>query len=156
MITLELIAAAVAYICIAVPLQRKLTNMPKMYAAQAEMNAKTKELNDLAKSGASNEVLMAKQKELSGILMSSMKFQMKPLLVLAPFSILVYYVLLPMAFAAQPFTLVIPLLSYALTYKQFFFLSCLVLGLVVSLTLQMRDKKRIAASMPIVQQGTTT
>ncbi len=152
-VVLEILVAAVAYICIAITVQRRLSNMPKMYAMQAAVQVKAKELNDMAKAGADQAVLMAKQKEMSAMLMSSMKYQIRPLLVVLPMFLIVYYYLLPLGFANAPFPH-ISILSLTLTYKTLFFYTVFILGLVISLSLTFRDKRRYGGAP--VQPGTTT
>lgn len=153
-IVLEILAAAVVYICIAVTIQRKLVDMPKMYAMQAEMQLKSKELQELSKSGASQDILMQKQSEVSKLLMTSMKSQFKPILVVVPMFLVVYYYLLPLGFGGQAFpTIIVPLLG-TLSYQRVFFYTVFVLGLVLSLSLQWNDKRKMAKPVPVA--GTPT
>jgi uncharacterized membrane protein (DUF106 family) len=136
----ELVAAAFAYAAFSITLQRKLSNIDKMYEIRATMNTKTKDLMRMAKEKADKATIDAAQKELAQLSMDSMKNQMKPMLIVLPVFFLIYYVLLPMGFAPK---LTLQILSFTLGYQQVFILAAFVSGLVLSTRLSMRDRKRL-------------
>ena len=140
LIMLEIIAIAFSYALFVVILQRRLTNVDKMYEIRARMNEKTKALNGLVKNNASKDEISQKQKELMEISSESMKLQIKPLIVVFPLFILLYYVLLPRVFNMAT---TLSLLSITLSYHTFFVILLFVLGLIFSTSFSIYDRKRL-------------
>jgi len=139
---IEIFAASIIYVAVSVFLQRKLSDMKKVYAIQEETKIKSKELNDLAKANASKEEMMKKQQELMALVQQSMRAQIKPMLVILPLFFVVYYVLLPYAFAGQQF--VFYLMGMKLGYKLFFIFVAFVLGFASSIAFMIYDRMKIA------------
>ena len=140
-IAYEIIIIGVIYALFAVFIQRKLSNMDKMYEMQDTIKAKSDELMALTKAGnASKEVLDAKQKEVMGIVSQSMKNQLKPMFVVFPLFIIVYYYALPFAFAAAAASAIFP---FALHYQTLFIVVTFIIGFLTSMTLMSMDKKRL-------------
>jgi uncharacterized membrane protein (DUF106 family) len=139
-IILEITLIAVVYALSVVLLQRKLTNIDRMYEIRARMNDKTKRLTNLVKNNASKEEISQEQKELMDISTESMKLQLKPLLVVFPMFLLLYYVLLPKFFNMST-TLSID--SFTLSYHTFFVILLFVIGLIFSTSFSIYDRKRL-------------
>lgn len=137
----EIIVIGVAYALLAVFVQRKLSNMDKMYEMQDNIKKKSDELMELTKAGnTSKEVLDAKQKEVMGIVSQSMKNQLKPMFVVFPLFIIVYYYALPFAFAAAAASATFP---FNLHYQTLFIVVTFIIGFLTSMTLMSMDKKRL-------------
>ena len=102
---------SVAYVMLSVFLQRRLVNMRRVMEVQEAIKTKTKELTDMGKGGADQASLAAKQKEITALLSESMRSQMKPMFVVLPMFLVLYYLLLPAFF---PSTLNVSLFSMTL------------------------------------------
>lgn len=140
-VVIELACIALGYAVFSIFLQRKLSNIDRMYEVRDRMNAHTKELVEMGKRQESKEVIAAKQQELTKLATESMKSQMKPMFVLLPITIILYYVLLPMGFPNQNATVTI--FSLQLSYKTFFIASIFIIGIVLSVSMQIYDKRRL-------------
>jgi len=128
---IAVISIGVAYTLISVLLQRRLSNPKRMREVQARLRAMTGEMNALARNNASKEEIAAKNRELIPLMKESMNNSMKPMLVVLPLFLILYYVLLPSIPAALG-----PTKSVQLT----FFLTSLVLGLISSVVILFYDK----------------
>ncbi len=137
---IELIGVAFVYAMFSLLLQRKLGNVDKMYEIRARMNQHQKALMDLVKSNAAKEEISMKQKEVMDVSTESMKLQFKPMLVVFPAFMLLYYVLLPMHFnmAAS-----LTILSYTLSYHWFFVGILFVAGILLSTVFSIYDRRRL-------------
>src|SRR5271157_4807555 len=93
---------AVAYVLVSIGLQRRLANPRKTYEAQDRIKAMTKELTELTKNKADQAVLAAKQKEITGVLSESMRSQMKPMFVVLPLFLVLYYLVFPSVIPGAP------------------------------------------------------
>ncbi len=142
---IEILVVAVIYISIAITAQRKLSNVAAVYEIQDQMQQKSRELSEMAKSNADKALLMQKQQEISQLLGQSMKNSFKPMLVVLPMFFLTYYVLLPAGFANAPFPQ-FSILSVNMTYQNLFFYTVFILGLVISISLSFRDKANLRKS----------
>lgn len=138
-----LIAVSVIYALVAVFLQRKLSNMDKMYELQDSIKVKSNELMELTKQGTSKEVLDAKQKEVMSMVSQSMRFQLKPMFVVFPLFLIVYYVALPAVFAPMVGTSTFDIFGFSLNYQTLFIAVTFVVGFGLSMTLMSLDKKRL-------------
>ena len=150
----ELAVIAIAYALFSVAVQRhpKIGKRQRMYEIQAQMKQASDEMNAMAKNGASKEDMMAKQKEMMPLLSESMKLQLKPMLVVFPVLIILYYFLLPMSF---PKGLTIDLLSFKLSYQYFFIIVSFVVAFPLSMIFMAMDKKRYGkkpAQQPVQAQ----
>ncbi len=135
---LEIITlVAVAYVLVSVFLQRRLVNMKRVYEVQDLIKKKTNELTELGKGGADQAAMAAKQKEITGLLSESMKSQLKPMFVVLPLFLVLYYLVMPVFFAS---TLSVSLFSITLNYRSYFILVSFVLGFALSTSLMLRDR----------------
>ncbi len=137
----ELISAGVAYAIFSVVIQRRLSNIDKMYELRARMGQHTKELMEMTKTNAPKEKIASKQKDLTNTSMESMKNQMKPMLIVLPIFAVVYYLLIPMGFGKSGIS--ISLLGFTLNYQLLFIVVTFVSGIVLSILFSMRDRKRL-------------
>ena len=139
---LYLMLIGIVYALIAIVIQRKLTNPLKSIEVQIIMQERLKEIKDLA--ATDKELYTKKQQEVSKMMMDNMKQQFKPLIVTFPMFLGVFYWLLPYLFSGfLATTPELTILSMPLTYSQFFIAIIFVIGMVASLTLQSRDKKKV-------------
>jgi len=135
----ELIFGAALYVALSVFLQRKLANPKRMREIQEIIKQKSKELTELSKANADKDLLMSKQKELTPLLAESMKLQFKPMLVILPIFIVIYYIFLPMLFV-HPGTL--QFLSFKLSYQTYFIVYAVLLGFIASAVVMIYDRKK--------------
>ncbi|MEM0074297.1 MAG: DUF2208 family protein [Candidatus Micrarchaeaceae archaeon] len=133
-----LVLGAAAYVVFSIFLQRKLGNPKRLREIQNTIKAKSKELTELSKNHADPATLAAKQKELTPLLSETMKIQFKPLLVVLPIFIIIYYAILPMLVA--PGTTV-SLFSFTLSYQLYFIVFSFIFGIVASVAVSLYDKK---------------
>ncbi len=140
-----IIAFAIAYTLFSVALQRKLVNMQRVYEIQDVMKQKTKELTEMSKNNAGVNELKAKQAELMKLTSESMKNQIKPMIVIFPIFIVVYYLLLPMFLPALGITAgstIASVFSIKLNYRSLFILALFISGFVSSFGLMAVDRSR--------------
>jgi uncharacterized membrane protein (DUF106 family) len=133
-------AVAVAYAVFSIVLQRKLTNVDRMYEIRARMNDGTKQLTDMVKNNASQEEISKKQKEVMEISTESMKLQMKPMIVIFPVFLLLNYFVLPHFFN---FASKVSIASITLTYQIFFVVCLFIMGIIISSIFSLYDRKRL-------------
>ncbi|MGC8479682.1 MAG: EMC3/TMCO1 family protein [Candidatus Micrarchaeia archaeon] len=138
---IELVTAGIFYAIFAIIVQRRLSNIDKMYELRAKMNKSTKELMELTKSNATKDKISTKQKELTDASMSSMKLQMKPMLIIFPIFAVVYYLLVPMGFSKSG--ILVNLLGFTLNYQLLFIVVTFVSGICLSIIFSLRDRKRL-------------
>ncbi len=138
---IELISAGIVYAIFSVIVQRKLSNIDKMYELRARMSQHTKELMEMTKTNAPKEKISAKQKDLTNTSMESMKNQMKPMLIVLPIFAVVYYLLIPTVFSNSG--ILISILGFTLNYQLLFIVVTFLSGIVLSITFSMRDRKRL-------------
>jgi uncharacterized membrane protein (DUF106 family) len=128
--------------------------MKKVYEIQNTIKEKTDKLTQLSKIPTTPKAeLDALQKEIMSLMPEVMRHQMKPLLVLLPLFVIIYYVLLPFFFASSAANL--KFTSFNLTYQLLFFYVSLIFGLIVSLTITAYDKRKMKkekAQVQVVQQ----
>ena len=125
---------AVAYALFAVVVQRKLSNAKRLRQIQAQISNVTKEMNLMMKNKVAEAEIMAKQKEMMPLLGESMKSSMKPMFVILPLFLIVYYVLvpkLPLGPSATPTSI-----------QHFFFLVVFVVGIICAVVLMIYDKQQ--------------
>ncbi|MGC9037113.1 MAG: EMC3/TMCO1 family protein [Candidatus Micrarchaeia archaeon] len=140
LVAIALIAIAALYVVFSVYLQRKLVNPARLREVQETIKTKTKELNELSKSNAGAEVLAQKQKELMPLLNETMKMQFKPMLVILPIFIILYYLLLPLAFHGT-----VSFFSIKMSYQLFFILFSFAFGIIASIAVSLHDRKMAKA-----------
>ena len=139
MIALLIVLIAVLYTLFSFVIQRKMANMKKVYEMQETIKQKSKELNDMVKNGAKNEELMLKQREVMSLASESMINQMKPMIIILPLFLVVYYWLLPLIFPAHP-TIVIDGAKFA--YNTFFIIVVFIVGLILSVSVMLIDRSK--------------
>lgn len=142
MLAIEITILAVAYVGFSVTTQRKLTNPKRTFEIQQEIKKKTTELNEMVKAKASQEQLAKKQKEVTGLLSESMRSQMKPMFVILPIFLVIFYLVFPAVFSTNPNVTV---LSMNVNYKTYFIAVSFVLGLVLSMSFMLYDKIKLGA-----------
>ncbi len=135
-----LVSIGIAYALFSVFTQRRLSNVDRMYELRARMNKKTKELMVMAKASAPRDQMAAHQQELTKVSMESMKNQMKPMIVILPVLIALEYAVLPALF---PSTLTFSVLGFTLSYQMFFIVVIFIVGIVLSISLSMYDRRRL-------------
>lgn len=124
---------AVVYALVSVLIQRKLSNAKRLREIQAHIAKVTKEMNAMMKAKAPDAEINAKQKEMMPLLGESMKSSLKPMFVILPMFLIVYYVLVPMI----PF----PAPATPKNIQQFFFIAVFISGIVSAIALMIYDKK---------------
>jgi len=139
MITLLIVLIAVLYTLFSFVIQRKMANMKKVYEMQETIKQKSKELSDMVKNGAKNEELMLKQREVMSLASESMINQMKPMIIILPLFLVVYYWLLPAIFPTHP-TIVIDGAKFA--YNTFFIIVVFIVGLILSVSVMLIDRSK--------------
>ncbi|MDE1860286.1 MAG: DUF106 domain-containing protein [Candidatus Micrarchaeota archaeon] len=144
-ILIGLICFAIAYSIFSVMMQRRLANMPRVSELQRNMKTKMDEYKTKAKGSASNDELSKIQSELGAISSELMKHQLKPMLVIFPVFIVVFYFFLPAIFPPQT---AVTLFSYPLSYRSTFVVVAAVLGIALSSTLMLRDRRKYKKTAP--------
>jgi len=122
-------------------LQRKVTNPAKQREIQAKVKILTKEMQEKVKR---NEDISAHQKQLMTHMGESMKLQMRSMFLILPLFLVIYYLALPYVFKPYQNTDVV-LWSIPLTYTSLFFATALIVGLISSGVILLRDRKLIKA-----------
>ncbi len=136
LVAIALISIAALYVVFSIYLQRRLVNPTKMREIQETIKIKTKELTELSKSKANPEILAQKQKEIMPLLNESMKMQFKPMLVILPIFIILYYVVLPLAFHGT-----VSFFSLKMNYQLFFVLFSFLFGIAASVAVSLYDRR---------------
>ncbi len=144
-IALSIVLIGVLYTAISVLLQRKLINPKRMRELQQKSKDITTELNRLVKANAPKEHIEAKQKELMPMLSESMRSQMKPMFVILPIFLVMYYLILPTVFASSTTSFFMFTLFGAkeqLGLRGLFFYTVLIIGIIASISILVYDKKK--------------
>ncbi len=136
-IEIIVVGSAVAYVAFSVFMQRKLVNMKRLRELQVAIKKKSNELNELARSHGDPQLLMAKQREIMPLLSESMKLQLKPMLVILPILLVIYYVFMPLFIP----NIKLDMLGMALTAQEFFIVFTVIFGLVASVITLFYEKK---------------
>ncbi|MFP3288869.1 MAG: EMC3/TMCO1 family protein [Candidatus Micrarchaeota archaeon] len=139
MIALLIVLIALLYTLFSFVIQRKMANMKKVYEIQEIIKQKSKELSDMVKNGAKNEELMLKQREVMSLASESMINQMKPMIIILPLFLVVYYWLLPLIFPTHP-QVIIDGIKFA--YNTFFIIVVFIFGLILSFSVMLIDRNR--------------
>lgn len=129
-----LIVIAVAYALFAVFIQRKLSNAKRLREIQAQISKTTKEMNQMMKDKVPEAQIMAKQKEMMPLLGESMRSSMKPMFVILPLFLIVYYVLIPKIPFGAP--------STPKSIQAFFFIVVFVVGIITAIAMMIYDKQQ--------------
>ena len=143
--TLLIVAAiAVVYTAVSITAQRKLTNPKRMREIQYKSKIMQKEMNDMLKNKAPQEALMAKQKEFMPLMGEQLMSSMKPMLVILPLLLVIYYVLMP----------ALPLGAGNLNgSKELFFIIVFALGIVSAIVILIYDKAKTKKELAEQQQS---
>ena len=139
MITLLIVLIAVLYTLFSFVIQRKMANMKKVYEMQEIIKQKSKELSDMVKNGAKNEELMLKQREVMSLASKSMINQMKPMIIILPLFLVVYYWLLPLIFPTHPAVIID---GVKIAYNNFFIIVVFIFGLILSFSVMLIDRSK--------------
>jgi uncharacterized membrane protein (DUF106 family) len=123
----------VMYALLAVAIQRKLSNAKRLREIQAQISKTTKEMNAMMKAHAPDAEINAKQKEMMPLLGESMRSSLKPMFVVLPMFLIVYYVLIPLI----PF----PAPATPKNIQQFFFVIVFISGIVSAIGLMLYDRQ---------------
>ncbi|MDE1810603.1 MAG: DUF106 domain-containing protein [Candidatus Micrarchaeota archaeon] len=129
-----IVAIGLCYTLLTVFLQRKLTNPRKLRDIQAKMKQLSKEMNDMAKSNAPKEQIMAKQKELMPLMGESMRAQLKSMFVILPLFIAFYYLFVP--------NLPLGVTDATASIKTVFFITVFTFGIVMVIVTTLYDKRK--------------
>ncbi len=143
-VVLIIILIGIGEIALSTLLQRKLGNPKKAREIQAHMNRVSKELKELIKNKAPKDIVSSKQKEIMPLANASMKLSLKPMIVLFPLFIVIYYVVIGMFLSGwQKYVInfIIPL-----HYKGFFIAFVLIFGMTVGVIISLYDRKKIKES----------
>lgn len=132
------VLAGALYVVATITLQRKLMNPLKQLEMQEKIKVISNELGAMIKSNASKEAIAAKQREVTPLMMESMKMSFKPMLVVLPLFFLIWLVVLP-TFLSGGSAYVINFIE-PLHYKGLFFVTSLILGVGASVGLMIRDR----------------
>jgi uncharacterized membrane protein (DUF106 family) len=139
-LAIQLFAVAILYGTFSILLQRKLVNVDKMYEIRARMNDGSKSLTDMIKANADKAAISEKQKEIMDISSESMKLQFKPMLIIFPIFLLLYYEILPLHFNMSA---TLSIASVTLSYHWFFVGALFIIGIILSTVFSMYDRKRL-------------
>jgi uncharacterized membrane protein (DUF106 family) len=129
-----IIVLAVAYALFAIAIQRKLSNAKRLREIQAQISKTTKEMNLMMKNKVPEAEIVAKQKEMMPLLGESMRSSMKPMFVILPMFLIVYYLLipkLPLGPSATPKSI-----------QDFFFIVVFVVGIISAIVMMLYDKQQ--------------
>jgi uncharacterized membrane protein (DUF106 family) len=137
---LIIIVIGVAYTLASVFLQRKLMNPKRMREVQGRIKLLTNEMNALVKSNATKEQIAAKQGEVMQLMSESMRSSLKPMFVVLPIFLVLYYVMLP----AMP-------LGAAKSVQSLFFYTVFVLGLIASAAVILYDRSQAKKEQAVQQ-----
>ena len=139
-----IITIAIVYTIVSIVIQRKLSNPKRMGEIQAKIQSVQKEMNAMIKEKASQEQMMAKQKEVMPLMGESMKYSMKPMIVILPMLIITYYLIIP----ALPFGA-----SNVSGIKTTFFYTVLILGLISAGFVMLYDRKKAKEEAKLLQDS---
>lgn len=138
-----IIAIALAYAIGSIALQRRISNAKKMRELQRKISESSKRMNAMIKAGASKEEIASKQKEMMPLMSESMKNSIKPMIVILPLFVLLYYLILPFVInlTGQADNTINFILS-GLSYQNFFFAVVFIFGIATSIAILAYDKKK--------------
>lgn len=140
-VILVIIFIGIIEITLSTVLQRKLGNPKKAREIQAHMNKVSKELKELVKNNAPKDIVSSKQKEIMPLANASMKLSLKPMIILFPLFIFIYYVIIGMYLSGwQKYVInfIVPL-----HYKGFFIVFVLIIGMGTGVIISLYDRKKI-------------
>jgi uncharacterized membrane protein (DUF106 family) len=138
-----IVALAIGYAAFSIFIQRKLSNPKRIREIQRKVNENQKKLNEMIKSGAPKEAIQAKQKDLMPNMSEMMKYQIKPMLVILPSFVLLYWILLPnlissLGASKSTINFILP----NVTYQSFFIILEFIIGIAVSIVVMVYDRRK--------------
>ncbi len=139
-VALIIVGIAILDVAMSTALQRTLGNPKKARSIQRKLNKINKELREMMKSGAPQEHIMAKQKEMMPHFNESMKNSMKPMIVIFPLLLAIYYVLIGVYL--QSWQKYVINFIFPMGYKELFIAVVFILGLVVGISIALYDRKK--------------
>lgn len=136
-------AIAIFYAVGAVVLQRRLTNPKRQRELQRKIKEHTNTVKEMTKSGAQKSEIMSKQNEMMPLLSESMRSQIKPMFVILPLFLILYYVLLPYLISSLGATKsTVDFIFSGLSYQSFFFVVVFISGIATSIFVLVYDKAK--------------
>lgn len=150
----EILTTGVLYTIAAAIIQRKLSNPKKTRELQDKIKVYSDELNKMIKANAPKEEISMKQKEMMPLVKQSMMSNMKATVVLIPSFLVVYYLIVPYLFgglAGQITSFSIGSSLITLQFRGIFFVTVFVLGMVVSISILVYDRKRAKKDAKIIE-----
>lgn len=136
-----LIVMGVFEVAISILVQRKLGNPKRMREIQIRMNKVSKEMKEMMKSNASQESIMQKQREIMPLASESMRISLKPMLVIFPFFLFMYYGVVGIilkGWSVYKINFIVPL-----GYEGFFIVFVFILGLIAGISVSIYDRKKM-------------
>jgi uncharacterized membrane protein (DUF106 family) len=141
-IEILIIVMAIIYTSISIAAQRLLANTKRMRQIQAKISILQKEMNAMLKEKASQEAMMAKQKEFMPLIGEQMKNSMKPMFVILPLLLITYYLIIPN----------LPISATNLSpAKELFFVIVFGIGILSAIVILIYDRIMIKKEMAIQQ-----
>ncbi|MCL4363261.1 EMC3/TMCO1 family protein [Candidatus Marsarchaeota archaeon] len=137
---LIIVGLGIFEVSLSVLMQRKLVNPKRMRELQARLKSISKEMNALIKSNAPKEQISAKQSEIMPLMKENMTMSFKPMIVIFPIFIIVYYVLLPALAGKADY--ILNFIGIPLTYNLVFIATVFILGLISSIAILLYDRKK--------------
>lgn len=138
-IEILIIVMALIYTAISIAAQRLLANTKRMREIQAKVLVMQKEMNEMLKSNATQEQLMAKQREFMPLVGEQMKNSMKPMFVILPLLLITYYLVIPN----------LGLGSNLSASKELFFILVFGIGMVCAIAILVYDRIMIKKEMAV-------
>ena len=142
LLEIEIIGVAVAYALFAIFIQRVFTNRKKVYEIQNTIKEKQNKYNELMKlENVAKEDLEKIQREITALMPEMFRHQLKSMVILLVGYAIIYYELLPLAFASASgkttFT------QFNLDYKALFFWVAVVCSFIFSTGSTMYDSRKM-------------
>lgn len=141
---IAVIVIAIVYTAASIAIQRKLVDPKKQRETQYMISAITREMNAMVKSNAPQEQIKAKQQEIMPLMSKSMLSQFKPMFVILPVFLILYYGVLPHAPAWFPS--LFGSVSAKMVQNQFFIV-VIIMGFAASAIVMLYDRKKAKEEM---------
>lgn len=136
-----LVIIGVFEVTISILVQRKVGNPKRMREIQIKMSKVSKDMKEMMKSKASQESIMQKQREIMPLANESMKMSLKPMLIIFPFFMFMYYGVVGImlkGWSMYKINFIVPL-----GYEGFFIVSVFILGLIAGISVSLYDRKKM-------------
>ena len=139
-VALIIVGIAILDVAMSTVIQRTLGNPKKARSIQRKLNRINIEMREMIKNKAPQEHIMAKQKEMMPHFNESMKNSMKPMIVIFPVLLAIYYLLIGVYLSSwQKYVINF---IFPMGYKELFIAVVFILGLVVGITIALYDRKK--------------